>query len=80
MDEPFGVLDAIIRERMHEFLLDIWDQYRTTIIFVTHDIDEAIVLGDRVAVMGGQPPASARSSTLPLFRPRRARTRTLRCS
>ena len=53
MDEPFGALDAITRERMHEFLLDIWDQHRITIIFVTHDIEEAILLGDRVAVMGG---------------------------
>ena len=53
MDEPFGALDAITRERMHEFLLDMWEQHRTTIIFVTHDLDEAILLGDRVAVMGG---------------------------
>jgi ABC-type nitrate/sulfonate/bicarbonate transport system permease component len=56
MDEPFGALDAITRERMHEFLLDIWEQHRITIIFVTHDVEEAILLGDRVAVMGGRPP------------------------
>jgi ABC-type nitrate/sulfonate/bicarbonate transport system ATPase subunit len=48
MDEPFGALDAITRERIHEFLLDIWEQHRITIIFVTHDIEEAILLGDRV--------------------------------
>ncbi len=72
MDEPFGALDAITRERMHEFLLDIWDQHRTTIIFVTHDIEEAILLGDRVAVMGGQPPGIGEVIDIPLPRPRHA--------
>ena len=52
MDEPFGALDAITRERMHEFLLDIWEQHRITIIFVTHDIEEAILLGDRASRCG----------------------------
>jgi NitT/TauT family transport system ATP-binding protein len=70
MDEPFGALDAITRERMHEFLLDIWDQQRTTIIFVTHDIDEAILLGDRVAVMGGRPPGIGEIIDIQLPRPR----------
>jgi len=70
MDEPFGALDAITRERMHEFLLDIWDQHRTTIIFVTHDIEEAILLGDRVAVMGGKPPGIGEVIDIPLGRPR----------
>ena len=72
MDEPFGALDAITRERMHEFLLDIWDQHRTTIIFVTHDIEEAILLGDRVAVMGGRPPGIREVIDIPLGRPRHA--------
>ena len=72
MDEPFGALDAITRERMHEFLLDIWDQQRTTIIFVTHDLDEAILLGDRVAVMGGRPPGIGEIVDIPLARPRSA--------
>ncbi len=72
MDEPFGALDAITRERMHEFLLDIWDQHRTTIIFVTHDIEEAILLGDRVAVMGGTPPGINEIIDIPLGRPRSA--------
>jgi NitT/TauT family transport system ATP-binding protein len=72
MDEPFGALDAITRERMYEFLLDIWDQHRTTIIFVTHDIEEAILLGDRVAVMGGQPPGVGEIIDIPLARPRHA--------
>jgi len=72
MDEPFGSLDAITRERMHEFLLDIWDQDRITIIFVTHDIEEAILLGDRVAVMGGRPPGIRQIIDIPLARPRHA--------
>jgi NitT/TauT family transport system ATP-binding protein len=72
MDEPFGALDAITRERMHEFLLDIWDQNRTTIIFVTHDIEEAILLGDRVAVMGGRPPGIQEVIDIPIGRPRHA--------
>jgi NitT/TauT family transport system ATP-binding protein len=72
MDEPFGALDAITRERMHEFLLDIWEQHRTTIIFVTHDIEEAILLGDRVAVMGGRPPGIGEVLAIPLGRPRHA--------
>ena len=63
MDEPFGALDAITRMRMHDFLLQMWTQYRTTIIFVTHDIEEAVLLGDRVAVMEGRPPGIRRSST-----------------
>jgi NitT/TauT family transport system ATP-binding protein len=72
MDEPFGALDAITRERMHEFLLDIWEQHRITIIFVTHDIEEAILLGDRVAVMGGKPPGIEQVIDIPLGRPRHA--------
>jgi NitT/TauT family transport system ATP-binding protein len=72
MDEPFGALDAITRERMHEFLLDIWGQHRITIVFVTHDLEEAIVLGDRVAVMGGNPPGIREIIDVPLGRPRHA--------
>ena len=51
---------------MHEFLLDIWEQHRITIIFVTHDIEEAILLGDRVAVMGGRPPGIGEIIDIPL--------------
>jgi len=72
MDEPFGALDAITRVRMHEFLLAMWERYRITIIFVTHDIEEAVLLGDRVAVMGGRPPGIKQVIDVPLGRPRNA--------
>jgi NitT/TauT family transport system ATP-binding protein len=72
MDEPFGALDAITRVRMHEFLLRMWERYRITIIFVTHDIEEAVMLGDRVAVMGGRPPGIREVIDVPLRRPRLA--------
>ena len=72
MDEPFGALDAITRHRMHEFLLRMRDQYQITIVFVTHDIEEAVLLGDRVAVMGGRPPGIEEVIDVPLGRPRHA--------
>jgi NitT/TauT family transport system ATP-binding protein len=72
MDEPFGALDALTRVRMHEFLLSMWEQYQITIVFVTHDIEEAVLLGDRVAVMGGKPPGITEVIPVPLRRPRRA--------
>ena len=72
MDEPFGALDALTRVRMHEFLLAMWERYRITIIFVTHDIEEAVLLGDRVAVMGGRPPGIKQVIDVPLGRPRSA--------
>jgi NitT/TauT family transport system ATP-binding protein len=70
MDEPFGALDAITRLRMQQFLLAMWETYRLTILFVTHDIDEAILLGDRVAMMGGRPPGLTDVIDVPLTRPR----------
>jgi NitT/TauT family transport system ATP-binding protein len=55
LDEPFGALDSITRMTMRSELLRIWEAERKTIIFVTHDIDEAIQLADRVVVLGGRP-------------------------
>jgi NitT/TauT family transport system ATP-binding protein len=72
MDEPFGALDAITRLRMQQFLLTMWQQYQLTILFVTHDIEEAILLGDRVAVMGGRPPGITEVVDIPMRRPRDA--------
>jgi NitT/TauT family transport system ATP-binding protein len=55
MDEPFGALDALTRAGAQRFLTRIWEQHRRTIVFVTHDIDEAIFLGDTVYVMSPRP-------------------------
>ncbi|MFF0817150.1 ABC transporter ATP-binding protein [Rhodococcus sp. NPDC003318] len=57
MDEPFGALDAQTRGVMQQLLLDTWAAHPTTVVFVTHDVDEAVLLGDRVAVLGrvGEP-------------------------
>jgi NitT/TauT family transport system ATP-binding protein len=71
MDEPFGALDALTRRRMHGFLLDIWQRTEKTIVFVTHDIAEALTLADRLCVMS-LGPGSRITHVLPveLSRPR----------
>jgi NitT/TauT family transport system ATP-binding protein len=51
MDEPFGALDALTRRRMHGFLLEIWQRTGKTVVFVTHDIAEAVTLADRICIM-----------------------------
>ena len=70
MDEPFGALDAQTRLSMQELLLSVWQKLKPTIIFVTHDIDEAIFLADTICVMSARPGRIAQKIDVPLARPR----------
>lgn len=71
LDEPFGALDALTRAMMQRWLLDVWQKYRRTILFITHDVDEAIFLGDRVLVMTARPGSVKLEQIVDLPRPRR---------
>ena len=73
MDEPFAALDAQTRIVMHRLLIDIWQKHRATVLFVTHDVDEALLLADRVCVMSQAPGRIIRDYTLDLPRPRSLR-------
>ncbi|HVZ36468.1 MAG TPA: NAD(P)-binding domain-containing protein, partial [Polyangiaceae bacterium] len=70
MDEPFGALDYMTRRKMRAELIQIWQQERKTIVFVTHDIDEAVTLADRVLVMSQRPSRCRESVVIDLPRPR----------
>ncbi len=72
MDEPFGALDAITRSHMQGFLLDLWTTHRATIVFVTHDVEEAVLLADRVVVMSPRPGRIAAMVDVDIPRPRSA--------
>ena len=70
MDEPFGALDAQTRELMQELLTRVWEQDRMTVVFITHDVEEAIFLSDRVLLMSARPGRIKEDVTIELPRPR----------
>jgi bicarbonate transport system ATP-binding protein len=71
LDEPFGALDAITKEELQEELLKIWSEYRSTVLMITHDIDEALFLSDRLVMMTNGPAATiGEIMTIPFERPR----------
>lgn len=71
LDEPFSALDAFTRMSLQEHLIEIWNDDRPTMLFVTHDIDEALMLADRVIVLLGRPGQIRRDDRIELTRPRR---------
>jgi NitT/TauT family transport system ATP-binding protein len=72
MDEPFGSLDAQTRRVLQEELLRLWKEHRKVVVYVTHDIEEAVLLGDRVLVMTGRPGSIRENIPIRLGRPRNA--------
>jgi NitT/TauT family transport system ATP-binding protein len=76
MDEPFGALDALTREQMSLDLQRMWDAARNSVVFITHSIEEAVFLSDRVVVMSPRPGRIVETLPVALSRPRGAHTRT----
>jgi ABC-type nitrate/sulfonate/bicarbonate transport system ATPase subunit len=76
MDEPFGALDSQTRALMQELLLTLWQHAHKTVLFITHDIDEAILLGDRVHVMTARPGRIKECIEIGIARPRSVETLT----
>jgi NitT/TauT family transport system ATP-binding protein len=70
MDEPFGALDTLTRQKMGFELLRLWEEWKSTVLFVTHDVDEAVMLSDKVLVMSSRPGTVLGSFTVDLPRPR----------
>jgi ABC-type nitrate/sulfonate/bicarbonate transport system ATPase subunit len=70
LDEPFGALDAITRNGLQEWLLEVWQQFRHTILFITHDVEEALFLSDYVYVLTARPARVCLERAVPLPRPR----------
>lgn len=75
MDEPFGALDALTRRVMQELLTEIWERHRLTVVFITHDVEEAVYLADRVVVMSPRPGRVSEVIDVNLSHPRTEQTR-----
>lgn len=70
LDEPFSALDEVIRAEMQQLVLEVCQRHRTAVVMITHDIDEALLLADRVLLLGGQPGRLLREWSPPALRPR----------
>lgn len=70
LDEPFGSLDALTKQNMYTWLLDIWNRHLKTVLFITHDIEEAIYLSDKIYVMGKRPATIVDEIKIDFERPR----------
>jgi ABC-type nitrate/sulfonate/bicarbonate transport system ATPase subunit len=68
MDEPFGALDALTREEVQKILVDVWQETRKTVLYVTHNVAEAVYLADRIVVMSPHP--GRKKAELPVTLPR----------
>jgi len=71
MDEPFSALDAMMRVELQDLLLELWSKLQLTILFVTHDLDEALYLAQRVIMLSASPATIAEMVDVPLSYPRR---------
>ena len=73
LDEPFGALDALTRKELQNWLLRVWQEFGRTVMFITHDVEEAVYLADRVIVLSARPGEIKRELKIDLSRPRRQR-------
>jgi ABC-type nitrate/sulfonate/bicarbonate transport system ATPase subunit len=71
LDEPFGALDALTRRELQDWLLEVWRRFGPTVVFITHDVEEALYLADRVIVLSERPGRVVKSLEVELARPRR---------
>jgi NitT/TauT family transport system ATP-binding protein len=73
MDEPFGALDAQTKLQLEDLLMKLWTEHKRTVVFITHDLAEAVALSDRIIVMSARPGRIVADMRIPLERPRHVR-------